>query len=173
MHGTGFQGIHHGELIHWGAGVSRVVIRSLRSTGARLNTSYFNTKEGCDVHTNEPIIGGFITQFLLSLIWQTNPLCSHHCSHFQVCAGLCVCVCLWLACLCLIKRFSRNLVPQISSFHILQGCTTSLTLNPWKNKTLFIAGVCEESVAVKQDVVKGNCSDLFDFYFEGGLHCLL
>lgn len=97
MHGTGFQGIHHGELIHWGAGVSRVVIRSLRSTGARLNTSYFNTKEGCDVHTNEPIIGGFITQFLLSLIWQTYPLCFHHCSHFEVCAGLCVCVCVFSA----------------------------------------------------------------------------
>lgn len=160
MHGTGFQGIHHGELIHWGLGVSRVVVHSLRSAGARLNTSYFNTKEGCDVHTNEAIIGGFITQFLLSLIWQTYPLCSHHCCGFQVCASLrvCVCVCVnvwfWLACFCLIKRFSRSLVPQISSFQILQGYPTSLTLNHWKNTTLFISGVREESVAVKQDVVK-------------------
>ena len=102
-----------------GASVSRLVVGSLRSAGARLNTSYSNTKEGCDVHTNEPIIAGFITQFLLRLIWQTYLLCSHHCSRCQVC--VCVCVCFQLACLCLIKRFSRNLVLQISSFHILQG----------------------------------------------------
>lgn len=62
-----------------GAGFSRAVTLSLRSRGARLNTSYSNTKRGCDVHTNEPIIGGFVTQFLLSLIWPTNPQCAHAC----------------------------------------------------------------------------------------------
>lgn len=84
---------------------------------------------------------------------------------------MCVCVCVfgWHA-YALLKDSAGTLCPTISSFHILQGCTTSLTLNPWKNKTLFISGVREESVAVKQDVVKGNYSDLFDFYFEGGLH---
>lgn len=56
-------------------------------------------------------------------------------------------------------------MPQISSFHILQVYSTSLTLNHWKNRTLFISGVREESVAVKQDVVKCNYSDLFDFFF--------
>lgn len=45
-------------------------------------------------------------------------------------------------------------MPQISSFQILQGYPTSLTLNHWKNTTLFISGVREDSVAVKQDVAK-------------------
>lgn len=53
---------------------------SFRRRGARLNTSYSHTKGGCDVHTNEPIIGGFVTQFRLSLIWQTNPLCARVCA---------------------------------------------------------------------------------------------
>lgn len=58
----------HSRGLWRGAGACRVVTLSLRSRGARLNTSYSNTKGGCDVHTNEPIIGGFVTQFLLSLI---------------------------------------------------------------------------------------------------------
>lgn len=66
-----------------GLSFCRVVTLSLRSRGARLNTSYSDTKRGCDVHTNEPIIGGFVTQFLLSLISRTNTLC----------ARVCVCTC--------------------------------------------------------------------------------
>lgn len=40
-------------------GLKGTVTLSLSSRGARLNTSYFTTKTGCGVHTNEPIIGGF------------------------------------------------------------------------------------------------------------------
>lgn len=49
-------------------GLCKPVTLSLKSRGARLNTSYSDTKRGCDVHTNEPIIGGFVTHFLFSLI---------------------------------------------------------------------------------------------------------
>lgn len=66
--GTAVEGSFMGFKVGGAAGFCRAVILSLRSGAARLNTSYSNTKRGCDVHTNEPIIGGFITQFLLSLI---------------------------------------------------------------------------------------------------------
>lgn len=52
------------------------VTLSLWSREARLNTSYSNTKSGCDVHTNELIIVAFITGFLLSFILQKKlPVC--------------------------------------------------------------------------------------------------
>lgn len=47
----------------WGAGghlgLKGTVTLSLSHRGTRLNTSYFTTKTGCGLHTNEPIIGGF------------------------------------------------------------------------------------------------------------------
>lgn len=92
------------------AGFCRVVALSLRGRGARLNTSYFNTKRGCDVHTNEPIIEGFITQFLLGLIWQTSPLCSHVCVSLLR-SSVCVCARFSLPCFHLMKGSDWNCVP--------------------------------------------------------------
>lgn len=105
----------HSRALKGGAGFSRPVSLSLRSREARFNTSYSNTKRGCDVHTNEPIIGGFVTQFLLSLIWQTNSLCAHVCASFlrQVRARFTHPRLHLLLKLC---------APHISHFHILQPC---------------------------------------------------
>lgn len=85
-----------------GGGGCRVVTLSLRSKVARLNTSYSNTKSGCDVHTNEPIIGGFVTQFLHSFIWRKEKIPSwcpmyvyHSCFQVFMCTSRSVVLMFW------------------------------------------------------------------------------
>lgn len=98
---------------HWGA-------------EERLLTSYSCTKSGCDVHTNELIIAAFVTQFPLSLIWQTN-------------ASVCPRVHVYTPseCVCARARFSYPRSPRINRYYT----SSSPTLNPGKSQTLFVVRV--------------------------------